>query len=197
VHNGRLGAHEVTGRSARVLLEGLSRLLCLRPESKARTRLLFVGPEDRETMEYMSALGLGRQVSCTGLVSYEESLEHVARASVCLLVEGTFGEGVFLPSKLCDYMAARKPVIALGPSVGTAAELASQGGIVRAGLRDAVSTAAVMAELWDAYAGARLDCYKPPEPVVKRFESKRVTEDFLASVRPLVKTRARESCVVA
>jgi hypothetical protein len=48
-------------------------------------------------------------VTWTGRVSYEESLAYIAKVAVGLLNEADLEEGIFLPPKLCDYLAARSP----------------------------------------------------------------------------------------
>jgi glycosyltransferase involved in cell wall biosynthesis len=185
VHAGRLGVHDLTGRSAVSLLEGLKELFRIRPAARSRTRLLFVGPEDSETLHHAGSEEVREHVSSTGLVSYEGSLDYIAQASVCVLVEGDVREGVFLPSKLCDYIAARKPVLALSPGVGTVADLAAEGGVRRVHPKDAAAVAAALAELFDAFVESRLDSYAPSTSLARRFEGKRVIDDFLTSVRPL------------
>jgi glycosyltransferase involved in cell wall biosynthesis len=196
VHAGKLGINDVTGRSATALLGGLAELFQLRPAARSNTRLVFVGPEDPETVEHIAARGLSENVVCTGLVNYEESLRYVADAAVCVLVEGDFKEGVFLPSKLCDYIAARKPVLALSPKTGTVADLASEGGIRCVTPQDSIGVAHGLVELFDAFTQSRLQSYQPPEQLIRRFEGKTVIHDFLTSVARLTNnTIARSECV--
>ena len=192
VHAGRLGINEPTGRSPIALLDALAELFRTRPAAKSRTRLLLVGEEDPETFQQLAARGLSGQVFSTGWVSYTRSLDYIGQAAVCVLVEGDFQEGVFLPSKLCDYIAARKPVLAFSPQVGTVADLSAAGGIRRVGPKDSAAAAAALIALFDAFLKSRLDAEAPPESLVKRFESRRVITDFLTSLRSLsVKTKCQ------
>jgi glycosyltransferase involved in cell wall biosynthesis len=191
VYAGRLGINELTGRSAAALLEGAVELFRLRPASRAMTRIVFVGPEDPEAGRQIAARGLSDNVVCTGFVSYEESLEHMMKATVCVLIESDLKEGVFLPSKLCDYIVARKPVLALSPAVGTAADLAREGGIQVVRPKDAMGAGQALVELYDAFIASRLDSYRPPEALVRRFEAKRVMQDFYALVADLTNGQAR------
>jgi hypothetical protein len=185
VHTGKLGVNDLTGRSAITMLNGLKELFRVRPAAKPRTRLVFVGPEDPATVRYITQQGLSENVTCTGLVSYEVSLDYIAQSSLCLLVEADVGEGIFLPSKLCDYIVARKPVLALSPEVGTVADLAAEGYIRRVKPNDSMAVAAALVELFDAFLASRLDSYAPPDSLVQRFEGKKVIQDFFASVVPL------------
>ena len=182
VHTGKLGLDDITGRSARSLLEGLEGLLRKRPAASALARLVFVGSLNVDTMRLADDLGLANNITSVGVVNYEESLQHIARACVCVLVEGNFKEGIFLPSKLCDYIAARKPILALSPEVGTVSDLASDGGIRRVSPNDSTEVTEALVELFDAFLTKRLGTYAPPEALVQRFDGRKVTGDFLSSV---------------
>lgn len=178
VHAGNLGLHDATGRNARPVLEGLAAFFNARPSAKSRTRLMFVGPADPAAMEHVEKLGLSGVVTSVGQVTYEESLEHIAQATVCLLVEGDFIEGIFLPSKLCDYIVARKPVLALSPAVGTVNDLAREGGILRVSPNDSNGVAEAFSRLFDAFIRQELAAYAPPESMVRRYEAENVMEQF-------------------
>jgi glycosyltransferase involved in cell wall biosynthesis len=196
VHAGKLGVNEPTGRSALALLEGLKAMFQMRPIAKPRTRLLLLGPEDPTTTAHVASLGLTENVVCTGLVSYEKSLEYIAQATLCVLVEADIKEGVFLPSKLCDYLASRKPLLALSPDVGTVADLALEGGgIRRVHPKDSAAVAAVLTEFFDAFEKSSLDAYTPSDSLVQRVDANRVIGDFLKSVRPLLSNTRRQDRV--
>jgi glycosyltransferase involved in cell wall biosynthesis len=185
VHAGKLGINEVTGRSGMPLLAGISELFRRRPAAQSKTRLVFVGPVDPETAREIAARGLSANVVWTGLVNYEDSLKYVAESSVCVLVEGNFTEGVFLPSKLCDYLTARKPVLAFSPEIGTVADLSRGGGIRCVKPTDSMGAADALEELFDAFSQSRLHAYRPPETVAERFDGRRVIQDFLTAVARL------------
>ena len=185
VHSGRLGGNEFSRRSAAGLLHGLKELFRVRPAAISRTRLVFVGPEDPQTVELATSLGLAESVYCTGLVSYEKSLDYIAQASLCVLVERDLEEGMFFPSKLGDYISARKPVLALSPAVGCVADLATERGVKRVGPRDTPAIAAALVEMFDALVEHRLESYAPSDLLVSRHEGKRVIGEFLNVVSPL------------
>jgi glycosyltransferase involved in cell wall biosynthesis len=185
VHAGKLGMNEVTGRSGTALLDGVSELFRRRPVARSKTRLVFVGPGDPETAREIAARNLSANVIWTGLVNYEDSLNYVADSAVCVLVEGDFTEGVFLPSKLCDYITARKPVLAFSPEVGTVADMAREGGIRCVKPKDSMGAADALEELFDAFLQSRLHAYRPPETLARRFEGRRVIQDFLSAVAHL------------
>ena len=179
VHAGRLGNNELTSRSADVILEALARLLETRAAQKHLIKLRFVGPTDATLQAAIAARALQDVVEQTGPVSYEESLEEISGANACLLVEGRFKEGVFLPSKLCTYLAAGKPVLALSPAMGNVADLAKQGGILRVNVDDPSDATRALSRLFDAYCARELHRYQPPAAVVDSFRPENVVSRFL------------------
>jgi hypothetical protein len=192
VHAGKLRMHEATGRRANAVIDGLPELFKSRGAARSRTRLVFVGPEDPVTREYVAQLGLSKEVIWAGQVSYETSLQHIARAAVCLLVEADLEIGIFLPSKLCDYIAARKPVLALSPAVGTVNDLARDGqGIMRVDPRDSRGVSKALTTLFDAFDRGGLAAYAPPESLLQRYEPNTVIRDFLEAVQQLKSKRDR------
>lgn len=182
VHAGKLRMHEATGRSTNAAIEGLQEFFRRRPAARSRTRLAFVGAEDPLTMKHAAHLGLSEAVVSLGPVSYEMSLQHIADAAVCLLVEADLNVGIFLPSKLCDYHAARKPVLALSPAVGTVNDLVCEGGILRTDPNDAVGVSDALTTFFDAFVRGELASYAPTESVMLRYEAKTVIDRFLAVV---------------
>ena len=196
VHAGTLHRDKGTGRRANAVIEGLLGLFEARPSARNRTRLVLVGEEDIRTTRYAAQLGVSHVVSCAGHVSYEASLRHIAEASICLLVESDVPVGVFLPSKLCDYIVARKPVLALSPAIGTVDDIAREGGIIRVDPNDWRGVSHALTSLFDGFAGGNLDAYAPPLSLAKRYESKAVIDEFLELVsgaaRDGVRTRRAE-----
>lgn len=182
VHAGKLRTGDVTGRSALAVLEGFGHFLKARGSAKSISRLVFVGPSDPGTIDLVTKLGLSENVVFVGAVRYEQSLEYIARAAVCLLIEADFEVGIFLPSKLCDYIAARKPVVALSPAIGAVNDLATQGGILRVSPSDAKGVSEAFRTLFDAFIIGELLAYAPPGPLVRNYEPRTVIERFVGAI---------------
>ncbi len=181
VHAGCLGV--AYKRSARSVLSGLKDFLAAHPEARRITRFTFIGPKVAETETLVGSLGLQDVVESVGRVSYEESLRWIARASVCVLVEANIAEGIFLPSKLADYLMARKPVLALSPAIGTVADMVPDPGIARVGPEDRKAIAEALAVLYEDFRRDGLAGRKPSEPLVQTFDSAAVVRRFLAVLR--------------
>ena len=84
-------------------------------------------PEDRE---YAEALGLGDRIELLGYVSRRRSLELQRDSEVLLLLipeSGGRGKGV-LTGKVFEYLAAERPIFAVVPADGAAADLVRETG---------------------------------------------------------------------
>ncbi len=180
VHTGKLGVREFTGgRSTSGLFTGLARFLSAYPSARAATRVILVGPEDPATSEVVKRLELEDVVQGLGRMSYEESLASIASASVCVLVEGRMTEGIYFPSKLADYVAACKPILALSPARGVVAELARKGGIRRVDTDDEEAIAAALGDFYRAFLGGRLQEHRVSDVLVHQVNPHAVVEKFL------------------
>jgi glycosyltransferase involved in cell wall biosynthesis len=133
------------------------------PENFIRAWSRLYSEEARTcNLEYrqVGALGspwLEAMRSCPGArlrqtVSHQESLTMMQRATSLLLIEQRMQEGIFLPSKLADYVAAERPILALSPANGTVADILEQyGGGIRADPDNAESIYQGLRTLYDHY----------------------------------------------
>jgi hypothetical protein len=183
VHAGTLEASEGTGyRSAKALLTALRGFFEAHPESRSITELVFVGGVVEQTRELTLKLGLSPFVQWLGKVNYEDSLEHIASASVCILAEANIAEGIYLPSKLTDYLTARKPILALSPSVGVVADMAPRGGIVRVDPNDAGAIQKAIEGFYADFREGTLSRWAPEDELVSQFKAHNVVARFLRAI---------------
>jgi glycosyltransferase involved in cell wall biosynthesis len=185
VHAGSLGSGESTRRDSSVnLLRALRSFLGQQPEARKHFRLVLVGPEDRPTLALAQELGLNDIVSCTGRVSYAESLKWMRRATVCLLVEGEMPEGIFLPSKFPDYIQSDRPVIALSPRNGTIADLAQFSGVTRVSVHETEEIESAISKHYKGFETGLLESLKPSRELKERYDGitvgKQLRELFIA-----------------
>lgn len=91
---------------------------------RQRFRLRFVGPVDRSVMASLEAAGLTPHVERLGRVDHAEAMRQMARARVLLLpINTTSNQQGILPTKLYEYMAVGRPILAVGPSDGDVARV--------------------------------------------------------------------------
>ncbi len=186
VHAGKLGTAEMTGRSATGLLKGIKGFIDQTNIQRECLQLVLVGPADDQTRRQVDDLGLGESVRWVERVSYEKSLEYIARASVCVLVEGRLSEGIFLPSKLIDYIVARKPVLALSPARGVVADMASTHGIIRVDGDDAVDVQKAITRLFYVFGQGNLAGEAASSERAVRFSPRTIAGQFLSATRGLI-----------
>lgn len=162
VHAGNLGCGESTRQNATLaLLRAIRIFLDQHPDAASRFQVTLVGPEDIPTCQMTRSLHLEQHVICTGKKTYEESLKYIAHATVCLLVEGNMAEGIYLPSKFADYIAAGRPVIALSPPIGTIADLQPSIGVMRVSVEDERAIVRALTAHYDAFAEGRIATLSP------------------------------------
>ena len=185
VHAGKLGTSEVTGRSAKSLLVGLKAFLEGSADAAGHTTLVLVGPEDEETQSWILKLNLQRNVQTVGKVNYESSLNYIASASVCILIESRMNESIFFPSKLADYLVCGKPVLGISPRIGLAADLASRGELLRVGQDDPAAVHNAISILYSEFKRGTLGARKPSVRVIEQLQGRSVAEKFLRACQAL------------
>lgn len=132
------------------LLAALERL---RPEVRADLRVELAG---------RCAVQPEMPSSLSGVVSFEPSMPPgkvrawMASADVALLVEAALAEGIFFPSKLSDYLAGGRPILALSPRRGVTADLLAAGGGLLVEPEDEAGIAAALERLHGLWREGRL-----------------------------------------
>lgn len=87
-------------------------------------KLRFVGNIASAVIEKIRSLSLSENLELIPTVSHEESVSYLFRSTILLLIipEVSNDKGI-LTGKLFEYLAARKPVICIGPEDGDAAKI--------------------------------------------------------------------------
>jgi glycosyltransferase involved in cell wall biosynthesis len=110
-------------------------------------------------------------------VDYVDSLALMRASDVLLVLDAPGTRSVFLPSKLIDYLGARRPILALTPP-GAAAELVGEAGGWVADPGDPQAGAdAIAAALTAVRAGTAPSA---PDELLARYEAGRVAGQFTA-----------------
>jgi hypothetical protein len=139
-------------RRVEPLFAGLERFLSNHPD--AAIRVEFAG-------RYAGAAPV-IPPSLSTVVSFEPSMPPdavpawMAEADVALLVEANLEEGIFFPSKLSDYLSDGRPILALSPRRGVAADFLAEGGGVLVGPEDEAGIAAALERLHDLWRAGGL-----------------------------------------
>jgi len=86
--------------------------------------LHFVGPMDSQLLSAAQSLGLTEHVHCHGAVDHKSGIQFLRAASACLLLSPPDdGCKTVIPGKLYEYLAAKKPILAITPRDSATAHL--------------------------------------------------------------------------
>jgi len=119
-------------------------------------------PEVRNDLRVEFAGRYAIQPEASDVVSFAPSMPPdavrawMAGADVALLVEAALAEGVFFPSKLSDYLAGGRPILALSPRRGVTSDLLANGGGVLVEPEDEAGIAAALERLHSLWREGRL-----------------------------------------
>ncbi len=100
----------------RLLLEPYASALERGAIPPGRSRIVIVGGQTERTAEAVARLGLRDHVELTGFLAHAESLSWMVSADLLLqVIAGGKGSDQIVSGKLYEYMAARRPVLTIGP----------------------------------------------------------------------------------
>jgi len=120
--------------------------------------LTFVGPHVEEYSADAAALGVASLATFRGRMAPAEIARAAAAADVLLVVDApSDGPSVFLPSKLIDYLAFRKPMLGVTPAAGASATLLRRLGAHVAPPDDVSAIASALRDLVARWRAGTLD----------------------------------------
>ncbi|MFK5972464.1 MAG: glycosyltransferase family 4 protein [Flavobacteriaceae bacterium] len=106
----------LTGRSPKNLWQVFAELIDASEDFKKQFRLQLIGVVSEDVLASIYENGLKEYVEIVGYLSHEEAVQYQRKSQVLLLVEIDSEEtqGI-IPGKLFEYMAAKRPILGLGP----------------------------------------------------------------------------------
>jgi glycosyltransferase involved in cell wall biosynthesis len=114
-------------RDATVFLQGVKRVV-QRLKIKGRVKVRFMVDEPESVAAIANALGIEDAIAIEPSVPYTQMPEALARSNVLVIIEAPLEEGIFMPSKIVDYVQIGRPILAVAPVVGTLNDLFSVNG---------------------------------------------------------------------
>lgn len=121
-------AGSVTMRHPEVMIYAVLQLVARTP-SPPRIHINFIGVAPADFQQELAASTVTEYFTLSGEVNYDRAVQEIAQADLVLLLEARCQTGVFLSSKLLDYLQENKPVFAISPKQGVMADLiAAHGG---------------------------------------------------------------------
>ena len=83
--------------------------------------------DTKSIFDFVTEYKLERYVRFLPAVSYEESINELRNYDLSLIIEANCDEGIFLPSKVADYLQAGIPIYTISPSKGVLNDLYREG----------------------------------------------------------------------
>jgi hypothetical protein len=147
-------------RDVTVFLEGIKRFRShLDGTDSFHVRFLVDRPE--VVAHSARAQGVEDIVRIEPTVPYSQMPEVLARSDVLVIIEAPLEEGIFMPSKIVDYVQIGRPILALAPVVGTIHDILSQhGGGIAVDCQSPVESAQALQTLYAHWkSGTLQDTY--------------------------------------
>lgn len=162
------------GRNPHMLWKVLSDLV---NESKLFSdsfELNLIGNVSEAVLESIQVSGLQNHVHQLGYVSHNKALEHQKRSQMLLLIEENSKETQYIiPAKLFEYMASKRPIIAVGPPISDIEEILNEsksGSYFR--YNEAELMRRYLLKCFDAYLA---DCLKVASKDLENYSRKSLT----------------------
>ena len=117
IHSGFLG----NPRNPETFLRGLREFLNSR--SDAKISFTIMGHSDASVRSLISELNLEQYIFFISPKEYKESLQTLLSYDIAVIIEADCEEGIYLPTKVSDFMQMSIPIFAISPSIGVLNDL--------------------------------------------------------------------------
>lgn len=106
----------LSGRNPISLWKAMSELIRENQDFKKYFRLQLAGVVSSDVMDSIQAHGLGPYTDVLGYLAHDDALQYQKKSQVLLLIEIDSDEtkGI-IPGKVFEYMAAKRPILGVGP----------------------------------------------------------------------------------
>ncbi len=122
IHSGNLGNY----RNPEGLLIAFKRFL---DSTKAEATFTFMGKVNPTFTKIVKDLDLEDYISYRDPLEYKASLRELFTYDIAVILEANCEEGIFLPTKVSDFLQERIPILAVSPANGVLNDLYKEGRI--------------------------------------------------------------------
>lgn len=180
-------------RTPETLLQALQSIQRTRPLAE-QLEVRLIGPFAPDYQPLAQSLGLGEVVTCSGPIPLAACMQEAAAADVLLVIDAPSDTpSLFLPSKLVDYLAFKKPILGLTPNVGASADLLRQLGCPVVAPDDPEAIARAVAELLDHWLAGELTVSPEFAAVAPNYDIRQTTRILHRILQGLISPGSPES----
>jgi len=144
---------------------------------KNEIKLDFIGLLDDSNLDLIKKLNLSEFINIIPPIDYFETREKLNDYDLGIIIEAQLEEGIFLPSKLADYIQARLPILSFSPNNGVINDIFKNygGGELCNSRENTCKKLMILYKLWeenklqDKYLKKSLFKRFSPETIIHRF----------------------------
>lgn len=164
-------------RNPEVLWKAIARLCATHPTFAQDLQIAFTGKVDHSVLDMVNKYALTTYVKQYGHVDHPVAIAHMRAASMLLLLVNDAQDiKGRIPAKVFEYMAAQRPIIAIGDPEGDAAEILAETGCgIMLGLQDETG---VYQALESGYQQWKAGNLHQPNPVPEKYTRRSLAGQF-------------------
>lgn len=173
-------------RNSVALWTAIAQMAAENSEFKKALKLRFVGQVDSSVLASLELLNLMANVEVTGFVSHQKALEYQMSSQVLLLlVNNSPNAKGILTGKVYEYLAAKRPILAIGPLGGDLDNLLNETKAGKCLPFDSASSIKVGLQwFWEGYTLGWVN-FNPQE--ANRYSRKELTGKMVSIFNDLIK----------
>ncbi|OIP84170.1 MAG: glycosyl transferase family 1, partial [Porphyromonadaceae bacterium CG2_30_38_12] len=166
-----------TTRNPPILWKVLSEICIENPQFKADLQIQLIGKVDFSVLEEINLLNLNNNLLKVGYLSHQEAIISQQSSQVLLLlINQSVNAKGFVTGKFYEYLAAKRPILAIGPTDGDVATILNEttaGKII--GFTDYETTKKVILDFYSQYKSGK---FNVDTKSVDRYSRKSLTAEL-------------------
>lgn len=166
-------------RDVNVFFEGIKRFKqSLNTDESFYVRFLIDKPD--LVSNCARSMGIDDVVVIEPAVPYSQMPEILSKSHVLVIIEAPLKEGIFMASKIVDYVQIGRPILSLSPKVGTNVDLFEKyGGGIAVDCQSPDSVAQALRTLFNHWKSGALNQAYETDRLFNQFSGQRVLEQYM------------------
>jgi hypothetical protein len=171
----------------------LRALTTLRAEMPAPFKVDFVGHATQAMRDMVENLELSDIVSLAPGAPFLDSLAIAQSADLLLVIDAPAEHSVFLPSKIVDYLALHRPILALTPPAGASARVLGGLGFPTVDPTDEAGILAMLREVLQRWQRGEGATEIPPAEALRKFDIRETVTGFEAAIMSAMASKGQSN----